>query len=100
MEVVLVLQCDCEERIGVKINSVNQFGELKQYFNDQVKNGTFSDILVEKPYYEWSDWNGREVQWYADKWYKCNVCNIMLEFVYPDFPAKGFVKKYDMEWFY
>lgn len=91
------MKCDCEERIGVEINSVNQFEELKQYFNAQVKNGTFSDILVEKPYYEWSDENGREVKWYADKWYKCNVCNTIWEFVHPDFPAKGFVKKLIMK---
>lgn len=91
------MKCDCEERLGVEINSIKQNEELKKFFNDQVENGIFSDITVEKPYYEWDDGKGKKVQWYADKWYKCNVCNTMWEFVYPDFPAKGFVKKYDVE---
>ena len=27
--------------------------------------------------------------------YKCNVCGCLWEFEYPDFPAKGFVRKFE-----
>lgn len=32
MEVEPMIQCDCDERIGVKINSWNLFKELKKFF--------------------------------------------------------------------
>lgn len=31
------------------------------------------------------------MEWYANKWYRCNKCGTLWEFNYPDFPAKGFV---------
>ena len=31
---------------------------------------------------------------YADKWYKCKCCGTLWEFLYPDFPMKGFVRKF------
>ena len=34
------------------------------------------------------------MKWYADKWYKCNVCGTLWEFRYPDFPTRGFVRKF------
>ena len=30
-------KCDCNERIGIKINSWKQFEELKEFFEEQVK---------------------------------------------------------------
>lgn len=87
------MSCDCEERIGVEINSYQQFEELKNFFNEQIENGTFAEIKVEKPHYVWNDEKGNEMKWYADKWYKCNICNTVWEFDYPDFPATGFVRK-------
>lgn len=30
-------KCDCNERMGVKINSWQQFEELKNFFEEQVK---------------------------------------------------------------
>ena len=36
-----------------------------------------------------------EYKWYADKWYKCKCCGTLWEFRYPDFPAKGFVRKFE-----
>lgn len=38
---------------------------------------------------------GNAVKWYADKWYKCKDCGALWEFDYPDFPASGFVRKFD-----
>lgn len=79
------LRCDCEERVGVEINSMALFEELKEFFSRQVGLGIFQDIPVKKPFYRRS---------YADKWYLCRVCGCLWEFIYPDFPAKGKVRKF------
>lgn len=44
-------KCDCNERIGIKINSWKQFEELKDFFEEQVKKGLFIEIPVESPYH-------------------------------------------------
>ena len=36
--------CDCDERIGIKINSWKQFEELKSFFEEQVEKGIFMVI--------------------------------------------------------
>lgn len=86
-------KCDCNERMGVKINSWEQFEELKNFFEEQVKKRVFVEISVERPYYIGYSTNGKEMKWYADKWYKCLECDVLWEFIYPDFPAQGSVKK-------
>lgn len=86
-------QCDCCERIGVKINSMKLFEELQSFFDEQVEQGIFSEIRVKEPYYVWKGFF-EKTKWYADKWYKCNVCGVLWEFKYPDFPANGFVRKF------
>ena len=91
-------QCDCDERIGVEINSFQLYEELRKFFEHQVQEGVFCDIPVELPYFcgyglkpeEAKD----EFKRYADKWYKCKCCGTLWEFRYPDFPAKGFVRKF------
>lgn len=89
-----MIHCDCNERIGININSWDQFTELKDFFEEQVKKGLFVEIPVEKPYYVgYSDLDGKAMRWYADKWYKCLGCGVLWEFDYPDFPAQGFVRK-------
>ena len=72
-----MIKCECRERIGSLINSYQLYEEIKR----------FSEVEVGKPYC-----NGFE--WKADKWYKCNCCGCLWEFKYPDFPAKGFVRKF------
>lgn len=79
-------KCDCDERIGIKINSWKQFQELKEFFEGQVEKSVFIELPVDKPY----SMIGRS---YADKWYKCLECGVLWEFKYPDFPAIGFVRK-------
>ncbi|PHU39789.1 hypothetical protein CSX00_09240 [Pseudobutyrivibrio ruminis] len=88
-----MMKCDCEERIGLEINSYNLFINLKDFFEQQEQEGLFLDIKVDEPYYLWRNGN-REVAYYATKWYKCKCCGCLWEFEYPDFPQKGFVKKY------
>jgi len=87
--------CDCNERIGLDINSYALFQELKSFFENQEKSGIFISIKVEQPHYIGHDSDGSTMKWYADKWYCCNVCGTLWEFVYPDFPAKGFVRKFE-----
>lgn len=90
------LKCDCCERIGLEINSIKVFEKLRDFFNDQVQMGIFIEVEVVAPYYVWvSEEQNNVVEWYATKWYKCKSCDCLWEFQYPDFPAKGFVRKFE-----
>ena len=88
-----MIKCDCSERIGIKINSWKLFEELKDFFEEQVKQGVFVDVPVGKPYCVGYHNDGTTREWYADKWYQCRCCGVLWEFKYPDFPAQGEVKK-------
>lgn len=55
-----MIKCECSERIGSVINSYQLYEEIKMFFEEQVKEGRFSEVPVEKPYC-----NGFE--WKADK---------------------------------
>ena len=86
--------CDCRERIGVDINSWKQFKELEAFFHAQVEQGVFVETPVGEPFYVWHDDSCKEeMKWYADKRYTCLCCGTVWEFIYPDFPAQGFVRK-------
>ena len=89
-----LIKCDCDERVGIEINSLKLFEELMSFFKSQIVRGIFQDIEVKKPYYIGYDNTNKKYEWYADKWYKCMCCGTLWEFRYPDFPAKGFVKKF------
>ena len=86
-------QCDCCERIGVKINSIKLFEELQSFFDEQVEQGIFSEKRMRELYFKWKGFF-EKTNCYADKWYKCNVCGVLWEFKYPDFPANGYVRKF------
>lgn len=86
------MTCDCAKRIGVEIRSYGQFEEIQNFFQEQTRRGVFLDIPVTVPYYVGK--GTQKLKWYADKWYKCNVCGTLWEFCYPDFPASGFVRKF------
>ena len=45
------MNCDCAERLGIRINSYNFLIELKEFFEGQVQKGIFEDVPVEEPYY-------------------------------------------------
>lgn len=95
---VSMKQCDCDERIGIEINSFQLYEELKNFFEKQVKDEVFCDVPVKLPYFYGYNLKPEEVKdefkCYADKWYKCKNCGTLWEFKYPDFPAKGFVRKF------
>ncbi|WP_205536255.1 hypothetical protein [Paenisporosarcina cavernae] len=88
------IECDCNERYGTDIDSYKLFEELKSFFDEQVKKNVFKDIPVTEPFYVGHS-DVQDIRWYATKWYKCNVCGCLWEFDYPDFPAKGFVRKFE-----
>ena len=88
-----MIKCDCNERVGIEINSLKLFEELKEFFAEQVEKNIFNDVKVKKPYFIGCDREGK-MKWYADKWYKCNDCGTLWEFTYPEFPAFGFVRKF------
>ncbi|MDO5539030.1 MAG: hypothetical protein Q4F83_02995 [Eubacteriales bacterium] len=90
-----MIKCDCKERIGIEIKSYRMFDELKDFFEKRVTEGIFEDIPVEAPHYIGYDSTGKAMKWYANKWYRCKVCGVLWEFDYPDFPAIGFVRKFE-----
>ena len=44
-------QCDCNERIGIEINSFQLYEQLRKFFEYQVQEDVFCDIPVELPYF-------------------------------------------------
>lgn len=84
-------KCDCSERFDVEINTLNEFEKFMTFFLCKVNCGMFEEIPVAKPYYTWN-----HLQYFANKWYKCTVCKCVWEFLYPDFPAKGHVRRIEI----
>ena len=66
---------------------------MNEFFQRQVKTEIFQELPVRQPYYIGKG-NSGMIEWYADKWYKCNVCGTLWEFKYPDFPACGQIRKF------
>ncbi|MEY8319877.1 hypothetical protein AAK894_02225 [Lachnospiraceae bacterium 46-61] len=88
------VECDCFERTETSIDSIKVFQELKDFFQEQVNKEIFIEKIPQQPYYVWND-EGETIKWFATKWYKCRKCNCLWEFNYPDFPIRGFVRKFD-----
>lgn len=87
------LDCDCDERMEMNITSFKEIEKVKEFFRQQVKQGIFVEESPQKPYYVWKE-NGRVKEWFACKWYRCLKCGCLWEVNYPDFPAKGFIRKF------
>ena len=88
------LECDCNERCDAKINSYNAFIELYNFFEFSTQNNIFEEVTVKYPYTV-SESHGNKIKYYATKWYRCKSCGCFWEFVYPDFPSNGYVRKFD-----
>lgn len=93
-----MMKCDCNERVGIEINSYVLFEELRSFFENQVSEGIFRETPVEEPYFTSKscfDEDEYGLEFYADKWYLCNICGTLWEFDYPDFPEPGMVRKFE-----
>jgi len=88
------ISCECAERHETKVNSNALFKEIKLFFDEQVSQYIFEDIPVKLPFYVGIS-GIEKIKWHATKWYKCKVCGCLWEFNYPDFPAQGFIRKFD-----
>lgn len=88
------MTCECNERIGASIDTLKDFNEIKSFFEDQVFKGIFMEVPPGTPYYTWKK-DGVVKAWYATKWYRCKLCGCLWEINFPDFPANGFVRKFD-----
>ena len=85
--------CECNILIETEIYSYEQFEKIKDYFEQGTQSGLFSDAPVKRPHYVGRNMYGKKVKWFADKWYRCNCCNTLWEFIYPDFPAVGKIRR-------
>lgn len=83
------LICNCSDRIATEIKSLSQLKEIEDFFSEQLSKGVFTELPPRKPYYKF-----KKISWYADKWYKCKICGCLWEYVKPDFPASGSVRKF------
>ncbi|XCP84985.1 hypothetical protein ABXS75_18470 [Roseburia hominis] len=90
---VCKLDCDCDERIEINITSIKELEKVKEFFSQQIKQGIFVEEIPQKPYYVWKE-RDRVKEWFATKWYRCLKCGCLWEVNYPDFPAKGFIRKF------
>ncbi|MCL2810613.1 MAG: hypothetical protein FWD25_01835 [Clostridia bacterium] len=88
------LECECMYRYEMEIDSIRLLKEIAGFFDDQTNRHIFDSIPVQLPFYV--GYSGTEpLSWYANKWYKCNVCGCLWEVNNPDFPAFGFVRKFE-----
>lgn len=87
------LECECDKRSEIDIHTRFEFLNIRSFFENEVDNDVFYEIKPEFPYYTWKQ-GVIEKKWFATKWYKCKLCGCLWEFQYPEFPAKGFVRKF------
>lgn len=90
-----MMKCDCNERVALKISAAKLFEDLEEFFDSQLKTGIFSEIKVREPYFIGHSKLLGDMKWYANKWYRCDFCGCLWEFEYPEFLAKGFVRKFE-----
>ena len=87
------LTCSCDKSEEMKVDSIEMFLKLKDYFAKLVDEGILIEIPVTEPYFVGKS-KLQTINWYADKWYFCKRCGCLWEFVYPDVPASGFIRKF------
>lgn len=87
------MSCDCKDIGELSIDRLNDFQKMIELFENECQKGIFREIVPQQPYYTWQRGSTTR-KWYATKWYKCKACGCLWEFQYPDFPAKGFIRKF------
>ena len=58
-----------------------------------VAEGKLQEVPVARPYYVgYSKVRKTSLEWFADKWYRCDETGIVWEYLHPDFPTNGFLR--------
>lgn len=86
------LTCDCDKfdiTNEYELNSIRKQEQYEAFFSRNVKMGIFTEEMPDTPYYTYHSFI-----YYADKWYRCKVCGCLWEYVEPNFPSCGFVRKF------
>lgn len=86
---VCKLKCECSNYSETEIKSFSQYKKFESFFLINVEKNNFIELKPKIPYYSFG-----KTFWYADKWYKCTICGCLWEYNKPDFPASGFVRKF------
>lgn len=86
---VLQFTCECCATNECEVDSLFTQNKFENFFFKNIRTGTFIEEKPGIPYYTFD-----QSKWYADKWYRCTVCGCLWEYVKPDFPASGFVRKF------
>ena len=86
--------CNCHDCSQTSIDTMRQFRKIQAFFLQQCDLGIYSEMEPQKPYYVSNSLKGIR-KWYATKWYRCTVCGCLWEVGYPDFPTRGFVRKFE-----
>lgn len=87
------LNCDCKNIGDLSINNQSDFQRGINFFHHECIESKFQELIPQQPYYTWRQGSATK-KWFATKWYKCMICGCLWEFQYPDFPAKGFIRKF------
>lgn len=87
------MKCDCDDRIGIEINSISSFKKYKEFFESQVDKGIYEDISDYNRIWYKDGGTEKEIYRTTHKYYKCIVCHCIWEFIYPEIPASGRIKK-------
>lgn len=81
--------CECDTENECELDSLSIQNDYEKFFLRNIRTGALIEENPNIPYYTFD-----KTKWYADKWYRCTVCGCLWEYVKPDFPAGGFVRKF------
>ena len=89
------INCECADRFETKIDSFKLFEEIIIFFQEQVNKKIFDDFSDYSKIWYLDGGSERNIYRTTLKHYKCRACGCLWEFVYPEFPAYGFVRKFE-----
>lgn len=87
------MQCHCALQDNEYITSSGENSIIVDFLSRQLSTGIFKSIPVSSPYCIRESTLGENLL-YADKWYKCNVCDTLWEYKILTSREKGFIRKF------
>lgn len=85
-----MIKCECKNRYGTEITSLQMFEEINNYLLDCKHRNEYKEIIFKKPYCSFGLFDKR----YASKWYKCKCCGTLWEINYPDEKGGAWIRKF------